>query len=185
MSALGSSNRRALGMNPKVGILLKVSCVSRHWVFKTSTLFLRTSEIELKMIVNARAQLTFQMLTLYRNIRIFITLRCMISIVIFLFKKTCDEMYLCMCVRACVEFVNYNMLRQPCHISKPMHDDDNCRSVKQTRQIGEKAATGILILLKLDSNRRFFCQCDLDIWRLTSKHNSAPLLYYVNPTPGS
>ena len=88
-------------------------------------------------------------------------------------------MYLCMCVRACVEFVNYNMLRHPCHISKPIHDDDNCRSVKQTRQIGGIAATGILILLKLDSNRRFFCQCDLDIWRMTSKHNSTPLLYYV------
>ena len=40
------------------------------------------------------------------------------------------------------------------------------------------AATGLVMLLKLSSNRRFFGPCDLDIWRMTSKNNRAPLLYY-------
>ena len=31
------------------------------------------------------------------------------------------------------------------------------------------AATGLVILLKLDSNRRFFSPCDLEIWRMTLK----------------
>ena len=39
-------------------------------------------------------------------------------------------------------------------------------------------ATGLVILLKLDSNRRFFSLLALEIWWLTSK-NKAPLLYYV------
>ena len=41
------------------------------------------------------------------------------------------------------------------------------------------AATGLVILLKLDSNHRFFSLCDLDIWWMTSKNNRAPLLYYI------
>ena len=41
------------------------------------------------------------------------------------------------------------------------------------------SATGLIILLKLNSNRRFFSQCDLEIWWMTSKNNRAPLLYYV------
>ena len=40
------------------------------------------------------------------------------------------------------------------------------------------AATGLLILLKLDSNRRFFSLCDLEIWWMTLKYNRAPLLCY-------
>ena len=40
------------------------------------------------------------------------------------------------------------------------------------------AATGLVILLKLDSNRRFFSLCDLEIWRMTFKNNRAPLLCY-------
>ena len=40
------------------------------------------------------------------------------------------------------------------------------------------AATGLVTLLKLDSNRRFFSPCDLEIWWMTSKNNRAPLLYY-------
>ena len=31
------------------------------------------------------------------------------------------------------------------------------------------AATGLVILLKLDSNRRFFSPCDLEIWWMTPK----------------
>ena len=57
------------------------------------------------------------------------------------------------------------------------------------------SATGLVILLKLDSNRRFFSRetpnlgqnrqffwpCDLEIWRMTFKNNRAPLLCYFNP----
>ena len=38
------------------------------------------------------------------------------------------------------------------------------------------AATGLVILLKLDSNRRFFSPCNKEIWRMTLKNNRAPLL---------
>ena len=38
------------------------------------------------------------------------------------------------------------------------------------------AATGLVILLKLDWNRRFFSPCDLEIWWMTPKNNRAPLL---------
>ena len=40
------------------------------------------------------------------------------------------------------------------------------------------AATGLVILFKLDSNHRFFSPCDLEIWRMTLKNNRAPLLCY-------
>ena len=43
------------------------------------------------------------------------------------------------------------------------------------------AATSLIILLKLDSNRRFFSPCDLEIWwmtKKTTKNNRAPLLCY-------
>ena len=40
------------------------------------------------------------------------------------------------------------------------------------------AATGLVILLKLDLNRWFFSPCDLDIWWMTPQNNRAPLLCY-------
>ena len=40
-------------------------------------------------------------------------------------------------------------------------------------------ATGLVNLLKLNSNLRFFSPCDLEIWWMISKSNRAPLLYYV------
>ena len=40
------------------------------------------------------------------------------------------------------------------------------------------AATDLVILLKLDSNRQFFSPCDLEIWWMTPKNNRAPLLCY-------
>ena len=40
------------------------------------------------------------------------------------------------------------------------------------------AATGLVILFKMASNRRLFSPCDLEIWLMTSKNNRAPLLYY-------
>ena len=41
------------------------------------------------------------------------------------------------------------------------------------------AATGLVILLKFDSNKRFFSLCDLEIWWMTSKNYRAPLLHYI------
>ena len=41
------------------------------------------------------------------------------------------------------------------------------------------AATGRVILLKLDSNSRFISPGDLKIYWMTSKHNRAPLLSYI------
>ena len=40
------------------------------------------------------------------------------------------------------------------------------------------AATGLVILLKFDSNHRFFSPCDPEIWWMTPKNNPAPLLCY-------
>ena len=40
------------------------------------------------------------------------------------------------------------------------------------------AATGLVILLKLHSNRQFFSPCDLEIWWISQKNKRAPLLYY-------
>ena len=40
------------------------------------------------------------------------------------------------------------------------------------------AVTSLVILLKLDSNRRFFSPSDLEIWQMTFKNNRAPLLCY-------
>ena len=40
------------------------------------------------------------------------------------------------------------------------------------------AAIGLVILLKLDLNLRFFSPCDLEIWWMTPKNNRAPLLCY-------
>ena len=41
------------------------------------------------------------------------------------------------------------------------------------------AATGLVILLKLDKNHRLISPCDLEIWWITSKNKKAPLLYYI------
>ena len=41
------------------------------------------------------------------------------------------------------------------------------------------AASGLVILLKLDPNHQFFSPFDLKIWQMTSKNNRAPLLYHV------
>ena len=40
------------------------------------------------------------------------------------------------------------------------------------------AATGLIILHKLDLNHQFFSPCDLEIWWMTPKINRAPLLCY-------
>ena len=49
-----------------------------------------------------------------------------------------------------------------------------------TRQIwGLIDATGLIILLKRDSNRRFIIEFDLEIWWMTSQKDRAPLQYYI------
>ena len=40
------------------------------------------------------------------------------------------------------------------------------------------AATGLVILLQSDSNRRCFSPCDLEIWQMTFKNNRAHFLCY-------
>ena len=40
------------------------------------------------------------------------------------------------------------------------------------------AATGLVILLKLDSNHRLFSPCEPEIWWMTPKNDPAPLLCY-------
>ena len=41
------------------------------------------------------------------------------------------------------------------------------------------AATGLVILLIFDPIHRFFSLCDLEIWCMILKNNTAPLLYYI------
>ena len=41
------------------------------------------------------------------------------------------------------------------------------------------AATGLVGLLKLDSNHQFFSPCDLEVWWMTLKNYRTPLPYYV------
>ena len=41
------------------------------------------------------------------------------------------------------------------------------------------AVTGLVILLKLDLNHRFFSLFDLETWWMTSTINRVPLLYYI------
>ena len=43
------------------------------------------------------------------------------------------------------------------------------------------AASALVILHKLDSNRRFFSPCDLEIWWITSENNRAPFLCCFRP----
>ena len=40
------------------------------------------------------------------------------------------------------------------------------------------AATGLVILLKLDSNRQFFSSCGLEVWWMTQQNKRVPLLCY-------
>ena len=42
------------------------------------------------------------------------------------------------------------------------------------------AATGLVILLKLDLIRRFFSPCDFEIWWMTPKNNMATLSFLLH-----
>ena len=78
-------------------------------------------------------------------------------------------------------FISWNV-RSPCGCHNIC--DHNYLS-SQDRTIFNKAnlrylidATSLVILLKLDSNHRFFSPSDLEIWWMTQKNNWAPLLCY-------
>ena len=51
--------------------------------------------------------------------------------------------------------------------------------MKQGKSEGFDSCDHLVILLKLDPNRRFFSPCDLEIWWVTSKNYKAPLLHYI------
>ena len=63
------------------------------------------------------------------------------------------------------------ILRELIHLLNNMSNKANLRDLI--------AATGLVILLKLDSNRLLISPCDLEIWWMISKTSKAPLLYYV------
>ena len=70
--------------------------------------------------------------------------------------------------RALYKYVNYSVIEQL--------SEENLRA---TRQIWDLiAATGLVVLFKLDSNRRFSARVNLEIWSMTPKNNGAPLLCY-------
>ena len=52
-------------------------------------------------------------------------------------------------------------------------------SIDWSKSEGFDTATGLVILLKSDSNHRFFILYDLEIRWMTLKNNRAPLLGYV------
>ena len=56
--------------------------------------------------------------------------------------------------------------------------DDPTRSDNKANLRDLIAATGLVILLTWDSNRRFFGPCDLEIWPMTLKNNRASILWY-------
>ena len=74
--------------------------------------------------------------------------------------------------------VQKNMDDWSIHFTKglPTHNSNFILNKANLRDL--IAATGLVILLKLDSNRRFFSPCDLEIWWMTPKNKRAPLLCY-------
>ena len=58
-------------------------------------------------------------------------------------------------------------------------DKFDCSSLNKANLRDLIAATGLVILRKLDSNHRFFGVHDLQIWWMTSQNNRAPVLCYV------
>ena len=51
--------------------------------------------------------------------------------------------------------------------------------MQQGKSEGFDSCDGLVILLKLDSNRQFFRPCDFEIRWMTPKNNRAPLLCYI------
>ena len=66
------------------------------------------------------------------------------------------------------------------YLSEAYFLDKTTVDLEKTRLLRDLiAASGLVILLKLDWNPRLFSLCDLEIWWRTSKNNRALLLYYV------
>ena len=72
-----------------------------------------------------------------------------------------------------------------CLMARSQYQNKSCPQ-KITQIISNKAylrdliaATGLVILLELDSNRQFFSPCDLEFRWMTLKNNMTPLLYYA------
>ena len=63
-------------------------------------------------------------------------------------------------------------------VSLLMHICIKCHDSNKANLRDLIAATGLVTLLKLDSNRWFFSPCDLEIWWMTPKNNRAPFLCY-------
>ena len=65
-------------------------------------------------------------------------------------------------------------------VRTPSTHDQAPRFIKNKANLRDLiAATGLVILLKFDPIHRFFSLCDLEIWCMTLKNNTAPLLYYI------
>ena len=86
-----------------------------------------------------------------------------------IFKEFLQNIILC---------VLLNTLRPKTNNRHLTNDNFKCIFVNNKANLRDLiAVTGLVILLKLDSNRRFFSPCDLEIWWMTPK-NRAPLLCY-------
>ena len=68
---------------------------------------------------------------------------------------------------------NFELGKDQCNLYWTLHSENkaNLRDLI--------AATGLVILLKLDSNHQLFSPCDLEIWWMTLKNHWACFLYYV------
>ena len=61
-----------------------------------------------------------------------------------------------------------------------MHPKNTCIYIHNKANLRDLiAVTALVILLKLDSNHRFFSPCELEIWWMTSKMYRVPLLHYI------
>ena len=67
-----------------------------------------------------------------------------------------------------------------CQISERLVESKGAYSIWNKANLRDLiAVTGLVILLKLDSNCQFFSPCDLEIWWMTPKTYRAHLLYYI------
>ena len=73
--------------------------------------------------------------------------------------------------------LDFGLPRALFQLSPDAFQSKSCRNKANLRDL--IAATGLVILLKLDSNRQFFSKCDLEILWMTPKNNRTPLLYYI------
>ena len=75
-----------------------------------------------------------------------------------------------------MKYLNSDIFLGDCTMAFPFHTVNFIPNKANLRDL--IAATGLVILLKLDSNHRFFSPCDPEIRWMTPKNNPAPLLCY-------